>query len=187
MGQYPHRRPIENRRPIESRRPRTGNLPIRVAAVLFCLTLLSTYLVTGLFARYAVTAQSSEQARVAAFSITGAEALDQTKTIKATVSPGETTEVKLIINNNSEVAVEYEIEVINDTENLPLSLELKEGNTSLATATGKDKITFKDQKAPGNHKDEYNLKIKWEAGMGDVARMGMVDYIAVTVTATQID
>jgi len=156
-----------------------------VAAVLFCLTLLSTYLVTGLFARYAVTAQSSEQARVAAFSITGAGALE--KTITAMVSPGETTDVKLIINNNSEVAVEYEIEVSKETENLPLSLELKEGNTSLATATGKDKITFKDQKAPGNYKDEYDLKIKWEAGRDDVARMGMVDYIAVTVTATQID
>lgn len=185
MGQYPHRRPKQNRRPIPSGRPQTGNLPIRVAAVLFCLTLLSTYLVTGLFARYAVTAQINEQARVAAFSITGGGALEQTKGITATVSPGEAEIVNLIIDNKSEVAVEYQVEVTHVTKNLPLSLEVKKDGASLAT--GKDKITFKDQQVPGTHKDNYELHIQWEAGSGDLALTGMVDYIAVTVTATQID
>lgn len=189
MGQYPHRRrpQMQNRRPqIAARRPKMRIMPIRAAAVLFCLTLLSTYFVTGLFARYAVSAQLNEQARVAAFSIKGGETL--TKAFTAGINPEGSTDVKLIIHNNSEVAVEYTIKAEKRTQNLPLEFYVakKEGGTPSEWRT--DSVTVTDQQSPGSHDDEYDLKIKWEPkGDSDLDLIGMVDYFAVTVTAVQID
>lgn len=162
------------------------NIPIRVAAVLFCLTLFSTYLVTGLFARYTTSVQSSDQARVAKFSIKGEGDLSQT--IAATLVPGEDTDVKLVIRNDSEVAVEYKIEVTRETSNLPLSFRMVEEGTSNSIEDVNGTITYTDQQIPGPHADTYNLLIHWQAGtVNDLALMGMVDYITVKVTAVQID
>lgn len=162
------------------------NIPIRVAAVLFCLTLFSTYLVTGLFARYTTSVQSSDQARVAAFSIKGEG--DLSRTIAATLVPGEDTDVKLIIRNDSEVAVEYKIEVTRETSNLPLSFRMEKEGTSDSTQYVNDTITYTDQQAPGSGADTYTLRIRWQQnGAKDLDLMGMVDYITVKVTAVQID
>ncbi len=160
------------------------NIPIRIAAVLFCLTLFSTYLVTGLFARYTTSVQSSDQARVAAFSIKGEGALSQT--IAAELVPGGSQDVILKIRNDSEVAVEYKIEVTNETKNLPLSFSQKKENGSFS-ALAADGITFTDQQIPGTHTDTYTLHILWPKGSKDLDLMGMVDYITVKVTAVQID
>lgn len=165
------------------------NTPIRVAAVLLCLVLFSTCLVSGLFARYAIGAQSSDQARVAKFSIEGEGALSQP--IEAILIPGKTEEVTLIIQNNSEVSVEYTITVTNVTNNLPLSFRMNEKDgTFLAEDKG---ITVTQRRIPGSHTDQYTLKIAWpepaddDARIKDLERTGMVDYITVTVMAAQID
>ena len=165
------------------------NIPIRVAAVLFCLTLLSMYLVTGLFARYTTSVQSSDQARVAAFSIQGGDALS--KTIEAEIVPGTFQEVSIVINNKSEVAVEYMVKIAKKTDNLPLTLKVeKAGNSPDPTFIENDAengIAFTAQQIPGDHTDAYTLIINWPLGTNDLALMGMVDHITVTVTATQID
>jgi len=161
------------------------NIPIRVAALLFCMTLLSTYFVAGLFARYTTSAQSSDHARVATFSISGGEYLSETVTIEANLFPDNGKDVNLVIQNDSEVAVEYKIEVTNVTNNLPLSFSMeKKGSSPDITGNG---TTFTAQQIPGNHIDSYTLKIKWPTDDGNLALMGMVDYITVTVMATQID
>lgn len=165
------------------------NIPIRVAAVLFCLTLLSVYLVTGLFARYSTTAQSSDQARVAAFSIQGGGALS--KTIKAEVAPNGSGTVTLAIHNKSEVAVEYTIVVDNETNNLPLKFALTKTDATSTTpnpVANENSTTFTAQQIPGDHTDKYTLTINWpKETTDDLALMGMVDHVTVTVTATQID
>ncbi len=161
------------------------NIPIRVAALLFCLTLFSTYLVTGLFARYTTSVQSSDQARVAKFSIKGEG--DLLRTIAAELAPGEDTNVKLIIRNDSEVAVEYKIEVTRETSNLPLSFRMVKDGTSNSIEDVNGTITYTDQQVPGPHTDTYNLLIRWQKGANDLALMGMVDHITVKVTAVQID
>lgn len=159
------------------------NIPIRVAAVLLCLTLFSTYLVSGLFARYATSAQSSDHARVAKFSITGSGSLSQP--IAASLIPGETTAATLIIQNDSEVAVEYTVTITNVTNNLPLHFRLEKEGASPTVQTNGTALT--DQQIPGSHTDKYTLFIDWDAADNDPAWMGMVDYITVTVTAAQID
>ncbi len=185
MGKYPHTDQAKR------------NIPIRVAAVLFCLTLLSTYLVTGLFARYTSSAESSDHARVAKFSIRGGlkDGAVLSQSIEASLAPGGTQPATIIIENNSEVAVEYTITVKNETNNLPLSFRMEKGGSSPDVT--RDGATFTAQQLPGDHTDKYTLYIEWPKPEGDgkeqenrekeLSRMGMVDHITVTVTAAQID
>ncbi len=167
------------------------NIPICVAAVLLCLTLFSAYLVTSLFARYTTSAQSSDQARVAKFSIKGGDKFSTP--ITADLIPGEYKKVYLDIKNDSEVAVEYTLEVTNETQNLPLSFRMvkDDGSSELPDVhTSGDYITYTEQKLPGSHTDEYMLVIDWLASEDedrDPNMIGMVDHIKVTVTAAQTD
>jgi len=158
------------------------NIPLCTAAVLLYLTVLSTCLVSGLFARYTTSAQSGDQARAAKFSITGEGSFGQT--IEADLVPGENKIVKLTIKNDSEVSVEYTITAVNETENLPLTLSLEKKGSSPAEKN----TEFTVQQLPNNKStDEYILHIEWPIGKNDPDWMGMVDYITVTVTAAQID
>jgi len=159
------------------------NIPVCAAAVLLCLALVTTYFVSGLFARYAASAQSSDNARVARFSIEGEGVFSQP--IEASLIPGDSAEAELIIKNNSEVAVEYTVKVTNVTKNLPLQFSVERSGTA-PDVQGND-ITFTEEKFPGSHTDTYTLHINWLKSDGDIDRMGMVDYIDVTVIATQID
>jgi len=159
------------------------NIPIYAAVLLLCMTLISSYFTSGVYANYATGSQSSDNARVAKFSIVGEGVLFQP--IEANLIPGMVETANLNIHNNSEVAVEYTVTVTNATNNLPLHLRMiktdssqnKEGNN----------ITFTEQQLPGDHTDHYTLYIDWRPEDDDPALMGMVDYIAVTVTAVQID
>ena len=49
-----------------------GNIMIRIAAVLFCLVLISTHMMSGLYARYVAKDSSSDEARVAKFQVDAA-------------------------------------------------------------------------------------------------------------------
>jgi len=178
MGKYLHRKD----------RPKK-NIPLRAAAVLLCLTLLSTHLVSGLFARYTASGQGGDQARVAKFSIQGSGMLSHA--LEMTLRPGDTKTAPLIIVNNSEVAVEYTMEVTNVTNNLPLSFRIEKQKDSPELDT--NGATFTAQQLPGSHYDQYALTIEWpkpaddDAKAADLSRIGMVDYITVTVTAAQLD
>ncbi len=167
------------------------NIPICAAAVLFCLTLFSTYFVSGLYARYTSSKQSVNDARVAVFSVKGGGEL--TKPIVAKLVPGETSEHTLIITNNSEVAVDYTITVTKETNNLPLEFRLTDSdpdNPEVLSGWSPDGCTCTVKQIPGSHNDRYILHIKWTANEDkdkDLALAGMVDHITVTVTATQAD
>jgi len=178
MGKYLHKNETKK------------NIPLRVAAVLLYLTLISTYLVSGLFARYAASGQVGDQARVAAFSIEGGG--DFYKSVQTNIIPGEPQTVSLVIYNNSEVSVEYSVEVTNVTNNLPLTFTMEEVDSS-PEFTAESETGFTARQLPGSHTDQYKLTITWPEPADDDAkaraleRMGMVDYITVKVTATQID
>ncbi len=171
------------------------NIFMCAAAVLLCATLFSTHLVGGLYAKYTTTATSTNDARVAKFSITQSFLKDGSELsdiIKAEIKPGSTQSVHLKIENNSEVAVEYTIKLTNVTGNLPtLKMKLSPvGDTPEAAllSEGNGDVEYSAiQKAPGNHTDEYTLDIVWEPTSNDLDYIGMVDYITISVTAAQID
>ncbi len=180
------------------RRHEKGNVLMGIVAVLLCATLASIHLVGGLYAKYTTSASGSDSARVAKFSITqkflNEKNEEITQAIEAKVTPGTTQSVKLEIANKSEVAVEYALTVTNVTGNLPLKFKLTpvSGNnapavTSESYQNGVSKCSAVQK--PGNHTDKYNLQIDWTSSGddSDLAYIGMVDYITISVTATQID
>lgn len=164
------------------------NISLCIAAVMFCLTLFSTYFVSGLYASYTSSGQNTNDARVAIFSVKGGGAL--TKPIDAKLVPGEVSETSLIITNSSEVAVDCTIEVTNVTKNLPLKFCVtKEGSTPDESAWKDNGCTLAMQQLPAGGGTAYTLHIKWvnQDAQQDLDLMGQVDYITVTVTATQVD
>ncbi len=173
------------------------NILMVTVAVLFCATLFSMHFTGGLYARYSTSASGSDSARVAKFDVNPTFTITERGTtaqnIRVDVTPGNTQIAKLTIVNNSEVAVEYKLEVKNVTGNLKsLKYKLvKKDADSAAVTTDKHENGISISGAtqlPGNHTDTYNLEIVWEANGEDALEfIDMLDYITVSVTATQVD
>lgn len=107
----------------------TGSLLMRIALILLCLLLVSFHFTGGMYARYKSTAESSDSARVAKFSldISGAIKDDQ---IDASVTKDQGI-YHVTVDNNSEVAVTYDIVV---TLTAPMSgLAISVGQLPLET------------------------------------------------------
>lgn len=173
MGKHLHKRKAKK------------NIPIRVAAVLVYLVLVTNYFVTGTFARYSTSETGGDSARVAKFSVRGDGILQQP--IEANLAPGEKAKnTTLNIYNDSEVAVEYTVTVTNETKNLPLNFYIATGESNVEPNSN-GSIVIKNQPLPCGKNDQYNLIIGWKEGESNPAVMGMVDHIVVTVTAVQVD
>ncbi len=178
------------------RKERNGksNIFMYVVAALLCATLFSMHLVGGLYARYQTRSGGSDSARVAAFKIK--EEGISSQTIQASVTPGETKSQQITVTNKSEVTIEFTLEVTNITKNIPqLKFRLKPAGAAAETPK-----TEKHENGvslygvvlePGDYTKTYDLYIVWEPNPtdpeADLAYMGMVDNISVTVTATQVD
>lgn len=91
-----------------SRRPDKVNIPMVVAMILLILTIISVYLSGGLYARYSASAGASDSARVAKFQVSGSAGDNVTINCRST----ETGTYTITLGNQSEVAVEYEMEVV---------------------------------------------------------------------------
>jgi len=171
---------------MEQKNKAPVNWVLRAAGVLLCLVLASTYLVCGMFARYTTSASGSDSARVAKFSISGTAI--QSADITADLSPGEEKTCEMEINNDSEVAVEFEVSIKNLTNNLPLdfSVRLQEDGGGEDDLDEVHSFVFTDQMNPGE-KTIYKLYILWPGDASSPQYSGMVDQIRVTVNATQID
>lgn len=91
----------------KNKRP-SGNIMMRLAAVLFCLVMISTHLMGGLYARYVTKGTGSDSARVAKFDVEGSGSGE------IALQAESTAEGKYTINvtNNSEVDVSYDVDVV---------------------------------------------------------------------------
>ncbi len=169
------------------------NILMCTVSVLLCATLFSMHLVGGLYAKYTAGASGSDGARVAAFSITQDGTIFHT--IEADVIPGTVQVAELTVTNDSEVAMAYTLTVKNETGNLtPLKFKLMPADAatpSVTTESYENGISMNTAcQIPGEHTDKYTLNIVWEPSANeedDLALIGMVDYITVSVTATQMD
>lgn len=156
---------------------RHSNWILRLAGILFCLTLFSVHLTSGLYARYTTSASGSDSARVARFDIKQTGELMQL--IELDVWPGFTSEdYTIVLENNSEVAVAYTVSVERLTENLPLTLTI-DGESGLA-ASGTMQANAVDSV-------NYRLQIAWGSGGNDERLSYEIDAIRVTVRVEQID
>ena len=119
---------------------RKVNIPMALACVLLCLTLITTHMTGGLFARYTTTAQASDSARVAKFSILGGKSDDVT----ITCGQGDEGSYTITVDNQSEVAVTYGISIQFDEafDSDKLGVTLKQGENVEQGTLSDDKKTM---------------------------------------------
>jgi hypothetical protein len=104
------------------------NWILRLAAGLLYLVLLSTWLLSGLSARFITGATASDEARVAAFDVT--ESSTMNRQFAVTMKPGDSSSnITVRVKNSSETAVRYTI-TFELTGNLPLTVS----NTTTITS-----------------------------------------------------
>lgn len=149
------------------------NWILRVAGVLFCLTLLSTHLTSGLYARYSTTWSGSASARVAKFEVTDTGTFTQDLYLE--YNPGANNNYTIVVENRSEVTVKCSVEVKRLSNNIPVDM----------TVTGSiTDVTFAPNDTTGKSMD---LTLNWPSSKNDAAYSYEVDAFRVTVTAEQIN
>ena len=110
------------------------NIPLFLAGILFCLTLISSSLTSNLIAKYSTTASGSDGARVAKFEV-GTTTNSQPDKIE--LVPGDSDSsgtYKFTIKNNSEVVVKNSVIV----ENVPENVQVKFNNSDPVSSSGTD-------------------------------------------------
>lgn len=158
----------------------------RIAAILLILVLFSTCIVTGRLARYVSSTQGMDSARVARFELTQSGV--QEDVFYTHIQPGQVTLHTITVQNKSEVAMRYRVQMVNVTQNLPgLCFQLArwengEDSTELfEEATN----TFSEELAPGSSEVTIVIRTVWDNT--DPANIEKVDYVKMIVTAEQID
>ncbi|MBO7158334.1 MAG: hypothetical protein J6W31_06990, partial [Clostridia bacterium] len=85
----------------------TGPLLLRIALILLCMTLFSTSMLSGLYAKYTDKNDGDDSARVAKFDV---EAAGLSGNVTVDASAGQTNgEYQFTVTNKSEVAVSYDL------------------------------------------------------------------------------
>lgn len=124
-----------------------GTILIRVAAGLVILTIISLYLLSGLFARYVSSDQGSDSARVATFgnlTLTETGDFDGTDSKKGMIIPGvPLTKNATVTFTGSEMATVVFVEVIvpKDTWETADNKAFSYGGMSWSVATGWEYLT----------------------------------------------
>lgn len=173
------------------------NIPLQLAAVLLCLTLISLYFVTGLLAKHTVQGESSNPARTAAFA--PAASLDKDvwnyNLEKSRKENKYYFDYPLIITNASEVDVAYHINIsFKDTSMAGTVFTV---NDSSKTSNGTDLLEFKNVNVVDANnttgitqnvrvtitEETYNTIMQNYSGDSDY----FTTYFDVAVTFTQVD
>ena len=178
-------------------KPRFSALVMRIAALLACLTLITTYLLSGAYSKFYTAASGDDGARVTLFSpaFTSAKVLDFEKT------PGYNTEIVFSVQNYSdetlpETAMKYKI-LLKTTGNIPLKFTLYQNDGSelkvfVCDGTSGEKIyEYTDSSlvfgTGVKQSQAYKLKAEWDSGKNDARFSGMTDAVYLEVEFEQID
>lgn len=181
-------------------------LIMRFAAILGCLTLISAYLLSGVYSKFYTSDFGSDSARVARFSpsftSTSAEITVENQLPGLPDIPNNSYVIDFSVQNTSdenpsEVAMKYKI-VLKTTGNIPLKFTLldKSENTTFDTwdcdgINGKQEHGYTESSfvfgVGTQEKDEYKLKIEWPSDRNDAQFSGMTDAVYLEVVFEQID
>ncbi len=158
------------------------NIPMRLAAVVFALFLITTSLASNLYARYTGSDDGGSEARVAKFEVTD-QILKSGKSTSINIgrfmpTSAENSEYQLEVSNRSEVAVRVTVQLVNATGNLPLVLAV-DGTTETTVEIAPNDTA----------KKTFQLEVAWstEASATDFTYAGKVDEVDVVVLFEQID
>jgi len=172
------------------------NIPLRAAAVLLCLALVTACMTSGLYARYAATTSGSDSARVAAFVFdvndTSAHFLD----VSEVNAPGKSQTFQFEVRNDntsriSEVTEEYKLH-IELHGSLPLTVEVTaDDNAKLDLTESASQVLESGVRsflAGEAQKNTYTMTVTWPENENDLqyANAGLSE-IVLRVSAWQVD
>lgn len=165
---------------------------IYIVAVLLCMTLVSLWMVSNMYAKYSTESTGEDGARVALFGHEETITLD--KALNTWV-PGNSYNYNLhITNGKSEVSVKYNMEIVT-AGNLPLEYTLKDsaGKTikTFTESANQTSDTFDDTsmifEAGVEKGQDYQLQVKWPTEKNDQSLNGVPDFIQININVEQID
>ena len=149
-------------------------LVFRIGGLLFCLLLISMYMMGGLYARYTASASGTDGARVAQFAFAfDRDLMSQTVTAPISLAPGETDTKTVSITNNGETAIRCVVTLENLTKNLPI-------------AQNQPLISISDV-IPSGESDECEMSISWPEAENSIDFAEKMDVFKITVTVEQVD
>ena len=149
----------------------------KIGVLLLCAMLVTSYMMSDLYARYTVTAFASDSARVAKFTFTDADMATKVDsfTIETSVYPGQPVcTYSAQIENKSEVTIRYLIKLENLTGNLPIN------NNNIIIPYSSGDI------APGDTAP-FGFSILWPATENSPDYAGKMDIVRITVSVEQVD
>lgn len=97
------------------------NIPLFLAGILFCLTLISISITSSLIAKYSTTVSEGDSARVAGFHPVATIASENSVIQYDTNQSNYVIEYTVRVSNNSEVAVKYDVVISFEDNNNKLS------------------------------------------------------------------
>jgi len=179
---------------------------IRIAAVLFCMVLITTWMTSGLYARYASQDQMADLARTAAFvfDIEDTEGNFQIPVTDIT-KPGDDSVCTFVVKNShqnivSDVEQEYTVTVkLNGS--MPLDCVLQKADSEVAAFLVEEtrnlaQVTEQSKnseayvmKASVKTEDTYTLTVNWPASENDAkyANGTSVAQVQLMIECVQVD
>lgn len=170
-----------------------------ILVVLLCMVLASFWLMCNIYARYSTQASGSDSARVAKFDVQETGTLRE-EIINASVYPGFSETYTVGVTNNSEVTIEYVMNVKNKYNNLPLQFRMldsarNEISTNSSDASAEYALSKSAEIEAGDSSEHtYQLEISWPVGQTNEGEnlqnpdyAGKVDVIEITLKAVQKD
>lgn len=181
-------------------RPHYPVLVFRIAALIVCLVLITTYMLSGAYSKFFSGASGSDSARVAHFSpkFTSTDVFDVKN-----AEPGYLDEIYFTVQNYSgeempEVAMRYKI-LLKTTGNMPLTFTLLDKDENQLNSDTWDCNGISGEKSYEYTSDslvfgvgiketaQYKLKIEWPSGRNNAKFSGMTDAVYLAVEFEQID
>ena len=178
-------------------RNQNRNIPMRLAALLLCLTTVSLYLVSGLFAKYTTSDNDADSARVAAFVFDVNDTTSHFFDVSAVDAPGKSKEFTFTVQNyngsvTSEVSEQYEISVAIHGS-LPLAVTISDASnansfTLDAPVSDKDTLSGMAFSAGQAETHTYTLTVSWPENEKNLeyANAGLSE-IELHISAWQVD
>lgn len=175
----------------------SSNQMLGIAAVLICLTLLSGYLLSGVFAKFGIREQNVDAARTACFS----PSMDSdAKVVLDITKPGDDDIIKFSVQNFTdervaETTTRYQI-TLKTTGNLPLDFTLSDEENKIPaddwSCNGEGESVYKYHNAPvfsveATETHQYILKAKWDKSKNDAKFSGQTDAVYIAVEFIQVD
>ena len=182
----------------EKLKPHYPVLVFRIAALLACLILITTYLLSGAYSKFFFGVSGGDGARAAHFSpdFTSANVLDVKN-----ATPGYNSEIDFSVQNYSgekvsEAAVRYKI-ILKTTGNIPLTFTMLDGEENQLQTwecdgiSGEqiyeytnDSLVFSVERKETRN---YKLKIEWPSNRNNAQFSGMTDAVYLAAEFEQID